>query len=77
MVKADLRCASVAAASVLAKVERDALMVDLAAEHPVYGWHDNKGYSAPEHLAALRAHGPCERHRRSWHVKACVPVAAP
>lgn len=66
MIKADLRCAAVAAASVLAKVERDAIMVTRSADHPRYGWHDNKGYSAPEHLAALSEHGPCEQHRRSW-----------
>jgi len=77
MVKADLRCAAVAAASVLAKVERDALMVSLAAEHPEYGWHENKGYSAPEHLEALRRLGACEKHRRSWNVKACLPGVAP
>lgn len=66
LVKADLRCAAVAAASVLAKVERDAIMVARSADHPAYGWRDNKGYSAPEHLAALSEHGPCAQHRRSW-----------
>ncbi len=70
-VKADRTCASVAAASVLAKCERDALMVGLAAEHPAYGWAENKGYGAPEHLAALRALGPSPLHRRSWR----LPVA--
>ena len=65
-VKADMRCAAVAAASVLAKVERDALMVDLAGRFPRYNWHENKGYSAPDHLAALAAEGPCDQHRRSW-----------
>ena len=67
-IKADMRCAAVAAASVLAKVERDALMVALAAEHPEYGWELNKGYSAPEHSAALRRVGPSELHRRSWNL---------
>jgi ribonuclease HII len=70
MVKADLRCAAVAAASVLAKVERDAMMVELAREYPGFGWQENKGYSAPEHLEALRSLGPCALHRRSWNVKA-------
>lgn len=70
MVKADLRCAAVAAASVLAKVERDTMMVALSREHPGFGWHENKGYSAPEHLEALRRLGPCLQHRRSWNVKA-------
>ncbi len=74
MVKADLRCAAVAAASVLAKVERDALMVELAATHPHFGWHENKGYAAPDHVAALREHGPCQWHRRSWNIKACAPT---
>ncbi|MER7071245.1 ribonuclease HII [Terrabacter sp. NPDC000476] len=68
MVKADMRCSSVAAASVLAKVERDTLMVSLGAEHPAYGWGLNKGYSAPEHLDALARLGPCELHRRSWRL---------
>ncbi|GLY16180.1 ribonuclease HII [Kineosporia rhizophila] len=67
-VKADLRCAAVAAASVLAKVERDALMVSFAAEHPGYGWELNKGYSAPDHLAALRRLGPSRLHRVSWNI---------
>lgn len=66
MVKADLRCAAVAAASVLAKVERDGIMVARAADHPEYGWEGNKGYSAPEHGAAIRRLGPCPQHRRSW-----------
>ena len=56
------------AASVLAKCERDALMVALAADHPAYGWAENKGYASPDHLAALRSHGPCVLHRRSWRL---------
>jgi ribonuclease HII len=68
MVKADLKCSSVAAASVLAKVERDGLMVSLAPEHPAYRWDENKGYAAPEHLAALEAHGTTDLHRRSWRL---------
>jgi ribonuclease HII len=67
-IKADLTCASVAAASVLAKVERDALMRDLCAAHPAYGWSLNKGYATPEHMAALRDFGPCVEHRRSWRL---------
>lgn len=65
-VKADLRCAAVAAASVLAKVERDAIMVARSADYPQYGWDGNKGYSAPEHAAALRRYGPSPQHRQSW-----------
>lgn len=68
MVKADLRCAAVAAASILAKTERDAIMVRLAEDHPEYGWAENKGYSAPEHLAALRRLGPTPHHRTSWRL---------
>lgn len=81
-VKADLRCAAVAAASVLAKVERDGIMVARAAEHPEFGWHENKGYAAPEHIAALERHGPCRQHRRSWSLpgvgdKALSPALDP
>jgi ribonuclease HII len=66
LIKADLRCAAVAAASVLAKVERDRIMVKRARRFPDYGWEENKGYSAPEHSSALRRLGPCEQHRRTW-----------
>ncbi|USQ78057.1 ribonuclease HII [Ornithinimicrobium cryptoxanthini] len=68
LIKADLTCSSVAAASVLAKVSRDHHMVQVAPEHPAYSWELNKGYAAPEHLAALRALGPCAHHRRSWNI---------
>src|SRR5664279_445756 len=68
MVKADMFCSSVAAASVLAKVERDAIMVALAAQVPGYAWELNKGYCAPEHVAALECHGPSVHHRRSWRL---------
>jgi ribonuclease HII len=68
MVKADMKCSSVAAASVLAKVERDTLMVGHAERHPAYGWALNKGYAAPEHLEALTRVGPCDLHRRSWRL---------
>ena len=67
-VKADRTCASVAAASVLAKCERDAMMVDLATGHPAYRWDENKGYASAEHMAALRELGPCVLHRRSWRL---------
>lgn len=65
-IKADMRCSSVAGASLLAKVERDAMISESARLHPHYGWEINKGYSAPGHLAAIAQHGPCELHRRSW-----------
>jgi ribonuclease HII len=67
-VKADMTSAVVAAASVLAKVERDGIMVGLDGDFPAYRWASNKGYSAPEHIAALHDHGACELHRRSWHL---------
>jgi ribonuclease HII len=70
MIKADLKCSSVAAASVLAKVQRDRIMVDLGGDdsYAGYGWVENKGYAAPEHMDALRRLGPCELHRRSWRL---------
>jgi len=75
MVKADMSCSSVAAASVLAKVERDAMMVELARTVPGYAWELNKGYSAPEHFAALGSRGPSVHHRRSWHLPGLTPAA--
>lgn len=66
--KGDLRIAAIAAASILAKVERDAIMIEHDAAHPQYGWRGNKGYAAPVHTAALREHGPTELHRRSWNL---------
>ena len=57
---------SIAAASIIAKVERDKIMRELAAEHPLYGWDHNVGYSTREHLAAIRQHGPTPYHRKSF-----------
>ncbi|MHA7284285.1 ribonuclease HII [Arthrobacter sp. TMS2-4] len=67
-IKADLKCLSVAAASVLAKVERDALMVSLAADHPDFGWDVNKGYATESHRAAIDAVGPSGYHRKTWRL---------
>ncbi|MDI3330541.1 MAG: ribonuclease HII [Micrococcus sp.] len=67
-VKADATCATVAAASILAKVERDGLMTRLAGEHPAYGWDGNKGYGAAMHRAALVDLGPSPHHRLSWRL---------
>ncbi|MEU4568471.1 ribonuclease HII [Micromonospora sp. NPDC023956] len=64
--KGDRVAACVAAASVLAKVTRDRLMVELDARHPGYGFADHKGYITAEHTAALREHGPCAEHRFSY-----------
>lgn len=71
MIKADMRCAAVAAASILAKTARDEIMVALSEQHPQYGWADNKGYSAPEHIAALSELGPTPHHRVSWRLPGC------
>jgi ribonuclease HII len=66
LVDGDARCASVAAASIVAKVTRDRLMRDLDAEFPVYGFARHKGYATPEHVAAIDRHGLCPAHRRSF-----------
>jgi len=65
-VKADQDCAVVAAASVVAKVERDALMIVLDGEHPHYGWASNKGYGAAIHMNAIRTVGVTDYHRKTW-----------
>lgn len=69
-IKADLSCQAVAAASILAKVARDSLMVEYGADDPRFGWAVNKGYATPEHRAAILEHGPTLLHRRSWHLGA-------
>ena len=70
IVKGDARCATVAAASILAKVHRDALLVALDREHPAYGFAEHKGYATKRHIDALREHGPCAHHRRGfWRVR--------
>ena len=66
VVKGDGRLACIAAASIVAKVTRDRLMVELAEEHPVYGFESNKGYGSAAHIAALKSTGPCAIHRRSF-----------
>lgn len=67
-VKADQDVACVAAASVIAKVERDALMTELHEQFPHYGWSSNKGYGAKVHTDAIAAHGLCDFHRKSWNL---------
>jgi ribonuclease HII len=64
--KADRDCASVAAASVLAKVTRDRLMIEMAESLPVYGLQGHKGYASAGHMAAIREFGPSVEHRKSW-----------
>ncbi|SDP79122.1 RNase HII [Arthrobacter sp. ok909] len=68
LVKADMQCLSVAAASILAKVERDRMMSELHIEYPGYGWGENKGYGTAAHKEALRAAGPTPYHRVSWQL---------
>ncbi|MEN9956992.1 MAG: hypothetical protein RIR46_600 [Actinomycetota bacterium] len=67
--KADRDCASVAAASVLAKVARDHLMVELAQAHPGYGFEGHKGYASELHIHAIRSLGPSVVHRKTWLTK--------
>jgi ribonuclease HII len=64
--KGDQVTASVAAASIVAKVTRDRMMVELDGSYPCYGFARHKGYSTPEHMAALCAWGPCPEHRYSY-----------
>ncbi|ROU02941.1 ribonuclease HII [Histidinibacterium lentulum] len=66
LVKGDALCVSIAAASIVAKVARDALMVGLAQQHPGYGWETNMGYGAKRHISALQNLGPTPHHRRSF-----------
>lgn len=66
VIKADRDCASAAAASVIAKVARDALMTRLHDDVPAYQWARNKGYASPEHREAIREHGLTAEHRASW-----------
>jgi ribonuclease HII len=66
LIRGDARCAVVAAASIVAKVHRDALLVELDREDSRYGFALHKGYSTPLHLQALREHGPSVHHRANW-----------
>lgn len=66
VVKGDARIAAISAASILAKVQRDAEMDELHLRHPQYGFDRHKGYPTAEHFAALKAHGPLPVHRRSF-----------
>src|SRR5690606_880662 len=68
LVKADSSSVAVAAASVLAKVERDAQMAKLSTGYPHYGWESNVGYGSSAHYAAIREYGLCEQHRQSWNL---------
>jgi len=66
IIHGDALCASIAAASIVAKVTRDAIMSDYHPVYPLYGFEHNRGYATPEHLHALDEHGPCDIHRRRF-----------
>ncbi len=66
IVQGDAQVRAIAAASILAKVHRDRMLVELHERHPQYGFGQHKGYATAQHLAALRAHGACSEHRRSF-----------
>lgn len=72
VIKGDYKCASIAAASVVAKVERDELMVQLDIRYPGYGWAKNKGYGSAAHREAISVQGPSPQHRLSWSLPATV-----
>ncbi len=66
LIKGDRICLSIAAASIIAKVARDQMMIELDASYPQYGFAVHKGYGSAAHLAALRRHGPSPAHRRTF-----------
>jgi ribonuclease HII len=66
IVKGDRDVPAISAASIIAKTTRDAMLVALDREYPMYGFARHKGYGTPEHLAALDLHGPCPAHRKSF-----------
>jgi ribonuclease HII len=66
VVRGDSLSLSIAAASILAKVTRDRMMQEVSREFPHYGFSQHQGYGTPQHMAALRTHGPCRHHRRSF-----------
>lgn len=68
IIKGDDACVSIAAASIVAKVSRDATMADLSKDHPEYGWESNMGYASAPHRVALSVHGPTSWHRTSWRL---------
>jgi ribonuclease HII len=76
VVDGDTKSAAIAAASIVAKVTRDRLMRRVDALHPQYGFSAHVGYITPAHTAAVREHGPCVQHRRSFDAKAYRPAAA-
>ncbi|MDP2004671.1 MAG: ribonuclease HII, partial [Rubrivivax sp.] len=76
VVRGDALVPAISAASILAKVHRDRLCLELHAQYPQYGFDAHKGYPTADHLAALRQHGACVEHRRSYApVRAVLPGA--
>jgi ribonuclease HII len=73
VIKGDQSCVCVSAASVLAKVQRDAMMAEIGLGHPAFGFADNAGYPSPVHRAALEEYGPTEQHRLSWSYLDLLP----
>jgi ribonuclease HII len=67
IVDGDAKCFSIAAASIIAKVTRDRIMLEYDKKYPEYGFARHKGYGTKEHLLAIRKYGPCEIHRKSFH----------
>jgi ribonuclease HII len=67
LIKGDIRSHSISAASILAKVTRDRLMLELHGKYPQYNFRKHKGYGTSEHLALLREHGPCDAHRKTFN----------
>jgi ribonuclease HII len=76
VIHGDARCYSIAAASIVAKVTRDRMMMEYDLRYPGYGFARHKGYGTPEHLAAIRSLGPCDIHRRSFRMPAAVPAGS-
>ena len=68
IVDGDAKCFSIAAASIIAKVTRDRMMIEYDLQYPGYGFARHKGYGTREHLAAIRKYGPCNIHRRSFRM---------
>ena len=66
IIKGDMKCVSIAAASIIAKVTRDNFMIELSNIYPQYDWQNNKGYPSPKHQAALKKLGPTPFHRKSF-----------
>lgn len=73
IIKGDTLSISIAAASIIAKVYRDRIMLDLSKEHPEYSWHKNSGYGTAEHISALREFGPTKHHRKKFISRIMLP----